>query len=95
MSRPADAPEVEQVERTEEVLAPPWMTILHNCECHTFEQVEDQLIKAIHCTLSRARAIAYEVHTKGQSIVYEGPRERCEAVADVLGSIGLLVKVTQ
>ena len=72
-----------------------WRTILFNCECHTFEQVEDQLIKAIRCTLSRARAIAYEVHTKGRSIVYEGPRERCEAVAEVLGSIGLLVKVTQ
>lgn len=72
-----------------------WRVVLFNCECHSFEQVEDQLIKAIRCTLSRARAIAWEVHSKGLSVVYEGPKERCEAVAEVLGSIGLIVKVTQ
>ena len=27
----------------EEAVAPPWMTILHNCDCHTFEQVVKQL----------------------------------------------------
>lgn len=70
-----------------------WATILFNCECHTFDEVERQLIAAIRCTLSRARQISMEVHTKGSAVVYRGARERCEAVADVLGSIGLLVKV--
>lgn len=72
-----------------------WKTILFNCDCHSFDQVERQLIKAVRCTLSRAREISWEVHSKGSSVVYEGVRERCEAVADVLGSIGLLVKVEQ
>jgi ATP-dependent Clp protease adapter protein ClpS len=72
-----------------------WRTILFNCECHTFDQVERQLIKAVRCTLSRARAISWEVHSKGSSVVYEGARERCEAVADVLGGIGLIVNVNQ
>ena len=72
-----------------------WRTILFNCECHTFDAVERQLIKAIRCTLSRARAISWEVHSKGSSVVYKGARERCEAVADVLGSIGLIVNVSQ
>ena len=72
-----------------------WRTILINCDCHTFDEVERQLIKAIRCTLSQARSLSWEVHTKGQAVVYEGPRERCEAVADVLGSIGLRVKLSQ
>jgi ATP-dependent Clp protease adaptor protein ClpS len=72
-----------------------WRTILFNCECHTFDDVERQLIKAVRCTLSRARQISMEVHTKGSAVVYQGARERCEAVAEVLGSIGLLVKVSQ
>lgn len=70
-----------------------WKTILFNCPCHTFDQVENQLLKAIRCSLSRARQYSMEVHTKGSAIVYSGHRERCEAVAMVLGEIGLLVKV--
>lgn len=91
----ASRPSLEETEKTDSGEESPWRVILFNCECHSFDQVEVQLIKAIRCTLSRARAIAWEVHTKGLCVVYEGVRERAEAVADVLGSIGLLVKVTQ
>jgi ATP-dependent Clp protease adaptor protein ClpS len=52
-------------------------------------------MKATRCTLSRARSLSWEVHTKGSAIVYEGPRERCEAVADVIGAVGLKVEVVQ
>ena len=72
-----------------------WKTLLFNCNCHSFDEVERQLIKAIHCSLSRARQFSMEVHTKGSAAVYEGPRERCEAVAMMLEEIGLKVKVTQ
>ena len=72
-----------------------WKTILFNCDCHTFDQVEEQLIKATRCSLSRARQLSMEVHTKGSAVVYTGPRERCEAVAMVLEQIGLLVKVSR
>ena len=70
-------------------------TILLNCECHSFDEVEVQLIKAIRCSLSQARKFAWEVHSKGNTVVYTGPRERCEAVAMVLEDIGLLVKVSE
>lgn len=72
-----------------------WRVILFNCECHTFEQVEAVLIKATRCSLSQARAWSFEVHSKGSAIVYQGALERCEAVADVIGAIGLQVKVAQ
>ena len=72
-----------------------WRTVLSNCDCHSFDEVERQLIKATRCSLARARELSWQVHHQGFAVVYEGPRERCEAVADVLGSIGLLVKISQ
>ena len=72
-----------------------WKTLLFNCECHTFDEVERQLIKAVRCTLSQARRYSTEVHTKGLAVVYKGPKERCEAVAMVLGEIGLIVSVAK
>ena len=71
----------------------PWKVVLFNCECHTFDEVENVVMKATRCTLSRARQISNEVNAKGSAVVYDGPLERCEAVADVIGSVGLKVKV--
>ena len=76
-------------------LEPGWRVVLFNCDCHTFDEVERQLQKAVHCGLSAARSLSWEVHSKGSAVVYEGPRERCEAVAAVLEDIKLIVKVTQ
>jgi ATP-dependent Clp protease adaptor protein ClpS len=71
----------------------PWKVVLFNCDCHTFDEVENIVMKATRCTISRARQISNEVHVKGSAVVYDGPLERCEAVADVIGSVGLKVKV--
>lgn len=72
-----------------------WRVVLYNCECHTFEQVEDVLMRATRCTLSKARKLAWEVHSRGLAVVYEGHKERCEAVADVIGETGLVVQVVK
>jgi len=71
-----------------------WQVTLFNCDCHSFDEVERQLLKAIHCSLSQARSFSWEVHTKGAAVVYRGHRERCEAVAGVLEDIRLRVKVS-
>jgi ATP-dependent Clp protease adaptor protein ClpS len=73
----------------------PWKTVLFNCDCHTFDEVEAVVMKATRCTLSRARKISGEVHARGCAVVYDGPLERCEAVAEVIAAIGLRVKVVQ
>lgn len=93
MSATRSAEVVEEIESADAGTDSGWKTILFNCDCHTFDQVEAQLIKAIRCTLSQARKFSTEVHTKGSAIVYRGPRERCEAVAMVLDSIGLITRV--
>ncbi|MBI4422372.1 MAG: ATP-dependent Clp protease adaptor ClpS [Elusimicrobia bacterium] len=72
-----------------------WKVVLFNCECHTFDDVERQLMKATRCSLGRARELAWEVHTQGSAVVYTGPKERCEAVAGVLEDVKLIAKVTQ
>ena len=73
----------------------PWSTILFNCNCHTFDEVAKQLMKAIRVSYERGMTIADSVHSSGKAVVYTGPRERCEAVAMVLEDIGLIVKVAQ
>lgn len=94
---PSGAAAVDVVEETttDSGTTSGWKTLLFNCECHSFDEVESQLIKAVRCTLSQARRYSWEVHSKGIAIVYRGHRERCEAVASVLGDIGLIVKVAQ
>ena len=73
----------------------PWNTILLNCDCHTFEQVARQLMKAIRVSYGQGMAIADVVHREGKAVVYTGHRERCEAVAMVLEAIGLVTNVVQ
>jgi ATP-dependent Clp protease adaptor protein ClpS len=97
-SAPSDVettPEVEEVEGTDVELAPPWVTILHNCDCHTFDDVVRQLIKAISCSEDRAWEIAWEVHNTGKSVVKVGPETECVRVGNILGAIGLIVTVAQ
>jgi len=93
--RSLEAPGVE-VEHGEDVaLGPPWITILHNCDCHTFEDVAKQLIKAIGCSEERAWEIAWEVHNTGKAVVKVGPETECVRVGNILAAIGLVVTVTQ
>lgn len=73
----------------------PWNTILFNCNCHTFDQVASQLVKAIRVSYDQGMALANVVHHQGKAVVYTGHRERCEAVAMVLEAIGLITKVAQ
>jgi len=72
-----------------------WQTILYNCECHEFWEVVEQIMLAIQCTEPVASQYADTAHNLGSVAVFKGDKEKCEQVADVLGSIGLKVKVTQ
>lgn len=88
-----------QVQKTEDPAdserGEPWKVILFNCDCHSFEQVESILVKAVRCGLAQARAFSWEIHSKGSAVVYTGPLERCEAIADAIGAIGLQVKISR
>ena len=88
-------PDVEIDEAVEGAAAPPWMTVLHNCECHTFEEVVRQLQKAIGCSEPEGWKIAWQVHNTGKAVVKIGPEAECVRVGNVLAAIGLVVTVAQ
>ena len=96
MPEPAlPAPDVEVEDREHTAVAPPWMTVLHNCECHTFEQVVTQLQKAIACSEAEGWQIAWQVHNTGRAVVKVGPEAECVRVGNILAAIGLVVTVVQ
>jgi ATP-dependent Clp protease adaptor protein ClpS len=88
-------PRTDVDETTEDAVAPPWMTILHNCECHTFEQVVRQLQKAIACSEAEGWEIAWQVHNTGKAVVKVASEAECVSVGNILASIGLIVTVVQ
>jgi ATP-dependent Clp protease adaptor protein ClpS len=92
---PTETPQVEELDATDVQVAPPWMTVLHNCDCHTFEEVVTQLMKAIACSEERGWELAWQVHNTGKAVVKVGSETECVRVGNVLASIGLVVTVTQ
>jgi len=91
----AVAEPVDEVKEDDGLAGEPWKTVLFNCDCHTFDEVERVVIAATRCSIARARQISFEVDARGSAVVCEGPRARCETVAEALGSIGLRVKVAR
>jgi ATP-dependent Clp protease adaptor protein ClpS len=90
-----ESPQVDELDATDVQVAPPWMTVLHNCDCHTFEEVVKQLMKAIACSEERGWELAWQVHNTGKAVVKVGSETECVRVGNVLASIGLVVTVTQ
>lgn len=88
-TRELEEPEV--IDSTD--LDSPAKVILFNDEIHTFDEVIDQIIKAVGCSKDRAEAITYEVHTKGKSVVYEGDMPECLRVSSVLEEIALHTQI--
>jgi ATP-dependent Clp protease adaptor protein ClpS len=67
---------------------------LFNCDCHSFEEVITQLLKAIPgMTRPLAEELAWRAHTQGLAEVYRGSASECDRVAKVLGETGLIVQV--
>jgi ATP-dependent Clp protease adapter protein ClpS len=93
--RTATRPVVVEETDQQTAVPPPWITLLWNCDCHTFDQVASQCVKAIGCSYDEGMAIAWRVHNEGKAAVRVGPRPECERVARILAEIGLQVTVTE
>jgi ATP-dependent Clp protease adaptor protein ClpS len=70
----------------------PYIVILYNCDCHTFDEVIGQMQKATGCSYEKGQEVANEVHTRGRAIAYTGSQEECERVANILREIRLQVE---
>lgn len=71
-----------------------WKVILFNCNCHTFDFVVERIIEAIKCTSEKASQLANVADQFGSVVIFVGKIEKCEKVADILGSGGLEVKIS-
>lgn len=71
----------------------PWIVILYNCECHTFDEVIEILQIATGCPVDAAELLAWRVHTEGRAIVFSGSQEECTRVTNVIASIRLQVEM--
>jgi ATP-dependent Clp protease adaptor protein ClpS len=67
--------------------------ILFNDEVHTFDDVINQLVKALNCTVEKAESLTWEVHTNGKACVYNGELHDCLKVSSVLEEIALHTQI--
>ena len=86
-------PKVKPVTITEEALETPWTLTLFDDDIHTFDEVINQLIKALSCDQITAEEITITVHNTGSAIVYEGPFEECFRINAVLTEIQLITEI--
>ncbi len=94
MADPTETYTVPVEQKDEDTLTQePAKVILFNDDVHTFDEVIEQLIKAIHCDTTRAEAIAWEVHMTGKAAVYEGPMPECLRVSHILEEIALHTQI--
>ena len=77
----------------ETIIGTPYKVILYNDDVHSFEEVINQLIKAINCNFEDARTLTFEVHVKGKAIVFTGELTKCLKVSSILEEIGLHTQI--
>ena len=87
--------EVETLEKEEEDEEEdkPWRVILFDDDVHTFDEVINQLIKALSCTPSHAEKLTLKVHNEGKAKVFEGNFEECFQVNGTLKEIQLITEI--
>lgn len=93
--KPAEDPGTEVLEQTDEdeSVDTPWCVILYDDDIHTFDEVINQLIKALGCTVHQAEKLTLQVHKEGKATVYEGTFEECLKVNSVLQEIQLITEI--
>lgn len=85
---------LQKLEHDVDVLvAHPATVILFNDDVHTFEEVINQLVKALGCSTAKAEELTWQVHNNGKAAVYEGPMSECLRVSAVLEEIALHTQI--
>lgn len=95
--KPTSEPDTEILEKKEEeesVDTPtPWRLILYDDDIHTFDEVINQLIKALGCSYGKAEEMTFKVHNEGKATVFEGSFEECLKRNSVLQEIQLVTEI--
>ncbi len=83
----------KQKEKSETRTAPPFKVLLYNDDWHTFDEVIIQLVKALKCSVAKARQYAFEAHVKGKAVIFTGEIGKCLQVTSVLEEIALQTEI--
>ncbi len=83
----------EQEQDTDSLIGLPFKVILYNDDWHSFDEVINQIMRAVHCSFEKARDFAFEVHVKGKACVFVGELQNCLKVSSVLEEISLHTQV--
>jgi len=68
--------------------------IVHNCDCHTYQQVITLFCKVIPgMTPTRAFELAWQIDHQGSARVFQGDRKQADGIAKQLTDGGLRVEV--
>jgi len=88
-----NSPDSKEVFEEETEIGLPLKVILFNDDWHTFDEVINQLMKALNCTYAKARDYAFEVHVKGKSQIFSGLIQECLRVTSILEEIALNTQI--
>jgi ATP-dependent Clp protease adaptor protein ClpS len=89
--KPSGLIETENDEKTG--IKQPFKVLLFNDDWHSFDDVINQLIKAVKCSYEEARAFAFEAHVKGKAVVFNGELSECLKVTSILEEIALHTQI--
>jgi ATP-dependent Clp protease adapter protein ClpS len=67
--------------------------VLYNDDVNPFDHVEECLIKICFKSEQQSKEIAFEAHTKGKAVCYEGSLEVCETVLELMSEQNLTVSL--
>jgi ATP-dependent Clp protease adaptor protein ClpS len=82
-----------QQEKTEAETELPFKVLLYNDDWHTFDEVIIQLIKALRCSIGKAKRYAFEAHVKGSAVIFTGELSKCLRITSVLEEIALHTEI--
>lgn len=84
---------IEPESEDEIVIGSSYKVILFNDDWHSFDEVINQIIKAVKCSYKEARSYAFEAHVKGRTQVFNGELNECLKVSSILEEIALHTQI--
>jgi ATP-dependent Clp protease adaptor protein ClpS len=81
-------PRAEPVPDTQTRRQPPYHVVILNDEEHSFDYVEELLVKLFGHPLATAMELTWRIHTTGRAIVYTTHKEKAELKRDQVLAYG-------
>ncbi len=83
----------KEKQKVETEISLPFKVLLFNDDWHTFDEVILQLIKALKCSVEKAKQYAFEAHVKGSTVIFTGEIGKCLQITSVLEEIALHTEI--